>query len=307
MTLVHLDTDIGGDIDDLCALALLLRWPEAEVSGITTVSEAGGRRAGYARYALQLAGRTDIPVAAGADVALGCYRYAPGYPDEGRYWPEPVPPRPGPLEDALDVLAASIERGAIVVGIGPFTNLALLEKRAPGTLARARLVLMGWCVRPIRAGFPQWSAQDDYNVQMDAAAAQTVLEASEPLIVPLTVSVETALRQAHLPALRGGGPMAALIARQGEAHDADYHTAARYGATCALLPDDIINFLHDPLAVAIALGWDGATVERLPLMLRSDDGWLRAVEAPGGKLTAVVTAIDGERFNEFWLRRVTGA
>jgi hypothetical protein len=27
MPLVHLDTDIGGDIDDLCALAMLLRWP----------------------------------------------------------------------------------------------------------------------------------------------------------------------------------------------------------------------------------------------------------------------------------------
>lgn len=28
MTLIHLDTDLGGDIDDLCALAMLLRWPE---------------------------------------------------------------------------------------------------------------------------------------------------------------------------------------------------------------------------------------------------------------------------------------
>jgi hypothetical protein len=31
MPLVHVDTDIGGDIDDLCALAMLLRW-----SGVTT-------------------------------------------------------------------------------------------------------------------------------------------------------------------------------------------------------------------------------------------------------------------------------
>jgi len=42
MTKVHLDTDLGGDIDDLCALALLLRWPGVEITGITTVIDDGG-------------------------------------------------------------------------------------------------------------------------------------------------------------------------------------------------------------------------------------------------------------------------
>ena len=74
---VHLDTDLGGDIDDLCALAMLLRWSgKVELNGITTVAEANGRRAGYARYVLGLEGRNEIPVAAGADVAQGFYRYA---------------------------------------------------------------------------------------------------------------------------------------------------------------------------------------------------------------------------------------
>ena len=39
MLIVHLDTDIGGDIDDLCALALLLRWKGVELTGVTTVAE----------------------------------------------------------------------------------------------------------------------------------------------------------------------------------------------------------------------------------------------------------------------------
>ena len=30
---VHLDTDLGGDIDDLCALAMLLRWKDVEITG----------------------------------------------------------------------------------------------------------------------------------------------------------------------------------------------------------------------------------------------------------------------------------
>lgn len=66
---VHLDTDLGGDIDDLCALTLVLAIPAVEVTGITTVLEDDGRRAGYVRRALALAGRLDVPVAAGADLA----------------------------------------------------------------------------------------------------------------------------------------------------------------------------------------------------------------------------------------------
>ena len=85
---IHLDTDLGGDIDDLCALAMLLRWPgDVHFTGITTVAEAKGRRAGYVRYILGLEGKNEIPVAAGADVSQGFYRYAElGYPSEERYW-----------------------------------------------------------------------------------------------------------------------------------------------------------------------------------------------------------------------------
>jgi hypothetical protein len=32
---IHLDTDIGGDLDDVCALALLLSMPEVEITGVT--------------------------------------------------------------------------------------------------------------------------------------------------------------------------------------------------------------------------------------------------------------------------------
>jgi purine nucleosidase len=98
---LHIDTDIGGDIDDLCALALALKWPGAEVVGVTTVAEHAGRRAGYARYALELAGRADVPVAAGADASEGFYREFPLLPKrEDAYWPGGVESYATPLEDA---------------------------------------------------------------------------------------------------------------------------------------------------------------------------------------------------------------
>src|SRR6266496_3167863 len=43
---IHLDTDLGGDPDDTCALAMLLGWPGVELVGITTTIDPGGRRAG---------------------------------------------------------------------------------------------------------------------------------------------------------------------------------------------------------------------------------------------------------------------
>ena len=101
---IHLDTDLGGGIDDLQALAYLLSSPDVEVTGITTAAEDGGRRAGYVRRALEVANRLDIPLAPGVDVASGRFRQVPTYPDELDYWGESVPTRPGSPDAALTLI-----------------------------------------------------------------------------------------------------------------------------------------------------------------------------------------------------------
>ncbi len=301
---VHLDTDLGGDIDDLCALAMLLRWPDdIQLTGITTVAEAKGKRAGYVRYVLGLEGRSEIPVAAGAEVSAGFYRYAElGYPAEERYWPEPVPPAPSAPGAALQLLKQSIEQGATIIGIGPFTNLYLLDLAYPGILRQANLWLMGGYIYPIRAGFPQWGNNVDWNIQVDVKSARHVIENSTPTLIPLTVTAETALRRAQLGDLRASGSLGQLIARQAEAFAVDESNETKYGATCAGLPKDIINFQHDPLACAIALGWhDGVAMREVPLKLELEGGWLHEKIDPVGKPTRVVTQIDGNKFDEFWI------
>jgi purine nucleosidase len=305
---LHIDTDIGGDLDDLCALALALNWPDVELVAVTTVAEQQGKRAGYTRYALRLAGRADVPVAAGADAASGVYREWPALPPEERYWPEPISPAPTSLEEALDLLARSIEQDALIVAIGPFTNLALLEKRSPGILRRARLYLMGGYVFPPGEGFPRWDSRTDYNVQVDVQSAHYVLQHANPTLITLAVTVETALRRAYLPALRQAGPLAQLIAHQAEAFAKDEQMEARFGQTCAGVAEDIINFQHDPLCCAIALGWrDGVEIDELPLTAEIEDGWLCQKVDDSGRLTKVVTRVDGSKFSEFWLDTVTGA
>src|SRR5690349_19929856 len=119
MTKIHLDTDIGGDMDDLCALAMLLKWPGLDITGVTTVSDEAGRRAGYVRYVLDLMERTGIAYAAGADVSGGSYRSHLDYPPEEENWPEPIMPQPGSPDQAVSLLKGSIEQGAVIVATGP--------------------------------------------------------------------------------------------------------------------------------------------------------------------------------------------
>lgn len=104
MIKVHLDTDLGGDIDDLCALALLLCRTDVQITGITTVCDNLGQRAGYARYVLDLAGRREVPVATGAEAGGGFFREVYGLPAHEAYWSEPVPALPGPVEEALALI-----------------------------------------------------------------------------------------------------------------------------------------------------------------------------------------------------------
>jgi purine nucleosidase len=308
MHLFHLDTDLGGDLDDLCALAMLLHSADVRLSGITTVAENGGRRAGYARYVLAMEGQTEIPVAAGADNAEGFYPYELGLPDEARYWPEAVKPLVTPSDAAVELLKQSIEQGATIIGIGPYSNLALLERKYPGILSEANLVLMGGYIYPTRPGYPTWGNDFDFNIQIDVASARLVLEHSHPLLVPLTVTVETALRRAYLDALRAAGPLCQLIARQAVEFAIDEKNEERIGATCPALPADIINFQHDPLACAAALGWtEGLEIVELPLRISEEAGLLVERIDPSGRPMRVVTSVDGPRFNQFWLERVTAA
>jgi purine nucleosidase len=302
---LHLDTDLGGDIDDLCALAMLCKWPGLELSAITTNQDDRGTRAGSVRYALHLAGRPSIPVAAGADASLDCYRFFPELPAETRYWPEPIPAAPGPIDAALDLLQESIANGRLILGIGAYTNLALLEKRNPGSLKKANLCLMGGLVFPVPDGFPQWDYTMDWNMQIDAQSALLVLERADPLLVPMTITMQTWLRRADLPTLRQAGPLEQLIATQAEAWAEDHRMETRFGQTCSGLPKDMINFQHDPLACAIALGWnDGIEIEEIPVVSEIRETWLRQRVDPAGKPTRVVTGVDGAKFADFWLRLV---
>jgi len=303
---IHVDTDFGGDIDDICALALLLKSRDVDITGITTVAENGGKRAGQVVYTLHVAGRAGIPVKAGADNSGGFYPMQLGLPLEEAYWPEPIQAAPSPIDEALNLLKSSIDGGATIVAIGPLTNLYLLDKTCPGILQKADIVFMGGYVHPPCPGYPEWKNEFDFNKQIDIASARHVFEQAKVTLVQLSVTVKTFLREADLEALERSGPLGRLLARQAAQFAVDEKMAGKY-SDCENLPRDIINFHYDPLTAAVALGWTGVTIEEIPLVCEMKDRILEERIDASGKRFKVVTDVEGERFNDYWLQAVTAA
>jgi purine nucleosidase len=301
---IHVDTDFAGDTDDACAVALLLGAGAVELTGITTVADPDGRRAGYLDHFLRLA-RRDVPTAAGAGRSLTTGDEMGGLPDHATYWGSvDVPPRPGPVEAAVELLAAAVGAGATIVAIGPYTNLGLLAAARPGVLAAARVVLMGGWITPPRPGLPPWGPDTDWNVQCDTGAAATVFrEAGEVTLVTLPATLDAHLRGRDLDRLHAAGTLGRLLARQASAHAAEHRMSA-LGRAHAGLPDDLLNFQYDAVACAVAVGMDVATLADLVLAPRIDGGVLRFEEDPDGRVATVTTAVDGDALAAAWLASV---
>lgn len=301
---IHLDTDLGGDPDDACALAMLLGWPAVKLVGVTTAIDPGGQRAGCVAYLLGLAGRGDIDVAAGAEVSLTRGEVLSPAITDRRYWPEAVEPRPSPPGAALDALAAAAEAGATIVTIGPVTNLAALEMLRPGILEGVKVVAMGGWVDPLPCGYPRWGPERDFNFQWDSGAALRLASSGADLtLVPISATVRVPLRGGDLVALRSTGALGRLLADQSEAYALDSGKAGlarRHDA----LPADLVNFHHDPLACAVAGGWAGARVERRRLRAVTEEGLIRFEADPRAPERGVAVEADAGAFSEFWMARV---
>lgn len=303
---IHLDTDIGGDPDDACALAMLLGWPDVEITGITTVLDAGGRRAGYLAHVLELAHRDGIRLAEGAALSLTTLLPADPVIGDERYWPVDTLPHPSSPGAALDLLAHSIDEGATIVAIGPLTNLALLEITCPGSLRGVPVVAMGGWLAPPAEGLPAWGPEMDFNVQWDTRAVEIVAANATLTLVSLPATLNAHLRSADLPRLRAAGALGELLARQSQAHAVDNGLAA-LGPAHAGLPDDLLNFHYDPVTCAVAAGWQGAVEVEMSLRTSVHEGVLRFVPDPNGRETTVVTDVDGDAFAQTWLSAVERA
>src|SRR5215510_3126839 len=146
-TRVLLDCDPGHD--DAMAILLALASPEVELIGVTTVAgnQTLDKTTRNALVTLEIAGRSDIPVAVGAEAPLRreLRTAAHVHGETGLDGPELPEPSARPVDaQAADFLAALIEPGVVLVPTAPLTNLALMFERHPEVRERLeRIVWMG--------------------------------------------------------------------------------------------------------------------------------------------------------------------
>ena len=171
-TPVLLDTDIGSDIDDAVALAYLLRKPQCELLGITTVSGDVQQRAALAEAICHSVGRKDIPIHCGRrDVLID----GPGQPNVPQFGAIAAhnPRLNRPENDAVAFLQKTIRSrpGQItLLTIGPYSNAALLFALDPEIpLLLKSIVSMG--------GIFYGGDRREWNALVDPAATAIVYNA----------------------------------------------------------------------------------------------------------------------------------
>lgn len=295
---VVLDTDIGSDVDDALALALLLRHPGFDLRAITTVSGDTVRRAKIARKLTHLADRDDIEVVAG----LRGEQSQPKRSAEGGHEDAMLGGFPGELElssrGVVEALTALLVDGVTELAtVGMQSNLAALVEGAPEIVERAaRVTVMGGFFQPVSLLGRALSPSYDHNLNVDQRASLVSLNALfKFLYLPVDVSVQTWLLRRHVDALRGGDALCRELARQ-----IDIQRGGQ-----SLLPDDYMCQLHDPLAVACMIERRFVKTRHARVSVAMHKGIVRTfVDELGGVEAEIVTGVDAPAFADWWLETV---
>ena len=210
---IILDCDPGHD--DAIALLLALASPEVEVLGVTTVhgNQTLEKTTANALRVLDLAGRSDVPVAAGADRPLTRELTVASHVhgDSGLDGPTLPPARHDPLgEHAVDFLERTIAASPVPVTLvptGPLTNIALLLERTGGANVE-RIVSMGGA-----AAEGNMTPAAEFNIWADPEAAQAVYQAGlDVTMIGLDVTHLALTTPAIQARLRTAGAIGSFVA-----------------------------------------------------------------------------------------------
>jgi inosine-uridine nucleoside N-ribohydrolase len=325
MTPVILDTDIGTDIDDTWALAMLLRCPELDLRLVTTATGDTRYRAQIVAGMLAAGGRDDVPIGIGVPTTL--FEGVPERP-QGRFADRASLEAyaGGVHEDGVGALIDCIlgcDEPVTLITIGPMTNIGAALERAPRITERARLVGMLGSVygmgdvlgdRPNRSKGPV----PEYNVICDVPACRAAFRAPwETTITPLDTCGEIVLRGDRYRRVveRDSLLLRAVLDNYEEWHDSWLAAGPPWSDGLEQLDSHFADggadvpfwrrsstVLFD--TVAVYLGYDESllNIERLPIEL-GDDGVTRvADDAP--ELRVATTWRDRQAFEDHLVERL---
>jgi pyrimidine-specific ribonucleoside hydrolase len=192
---VIVDTDLS--FDDYVAILYLLQRPDIDTLGVTVVNGVAHVEAGLENIhrLLAMAGREDIPVAAGPPIPLAGDK---AFPDSWRLAVDYIfrPAFPRPATSPADITASYLIHQLVtdspspvsLIALGPLTNVAQALQDDPALVFRFDTVLIsGGTVYAEDLDNPY--AVADWNLYIDPHAADLVFHSGVPLVlVPLDVT-----------------------------------------------------------------------------------------------------------------------
>jgi inosine-uridine nucleoside N-ribohydrolase len=291
---VILDTDIGGDIDDTWALALLLRSAELDLRLVVTESGNTTYRARVAAKMLEIAGRTDVPVGVGIHQSDDTGPQAP--------WVEgyELASYPGLVhEDGVGALIDTIMASSwpvTLICIGPVPNIAAALEQEPRIVENARFVGMHGSVRLGYGGGRDVSPE--YNVRADPAACRKALAAPwEVTLTPLDTCGLVVLQGEKFARVRDHpDPMIQALME-------NYRIWAKRVAWAQVDPQKTSSTLFDTVAVYLASSERLLVMEELGLRV-TDDGYT-VVDSAAKAVRCAMAWADLPAFEDLLVQRLT--
>lgn len=311
---VLIDTDAG--VDDALALLFALQSPELSIEAITTVAGNVGVRDCTLNVltVLSLLGPQASPEVAegarkplrrslfsapevhGADGLGNVRRLLWGRGREGTF-----------RRDAVNVIidrCLDFGRKLTIIAIGPLTNIARAWNKNPAALKRVgRIITMGGAFRVSGNTGPV----AEFNYYVDPEAAGIVLNSGLPItVIPLDVTQQLVLMRTELEvrAQRESSRMAQALVKFTKSY-MQYHSATE-GFNG--------GYLHDPLAVAVAIDPAFVQTERAHVDVECAGTFTRGMtvadfrQQPNRKRVSVdvATNVDRKRFFKLFHGRLWG-
>lgn len=287
---VIFDTDIGDDIDDAFALALLLSAPEVHVNAVTTAWGDTGLRARLASRFLTTTGHSGIPVAAGPQTHSTTVFTQSVW---AHNFPEPSTPWPNAVTLTLDEIRK--KPGQItLISVAPLSNIGALIDADPATFRKLKqVVIMGGS---ISRGYgdlgylPDRGPQPEYNIKCDIPSAKKLFTSGVPIYVMPLDSTQLKLDEVKRSVLFSAGTAST---------DALTLLYEQWNKSTG----NPTPTLFDAMAVAAYLEPDLCPTK--PLRIEVDDqGYTRVVR--GAPNANVCLDSSPERFFHFYLRSLLG-
>ncbi|WP_350448943.1 nucleoside hydrolase [Paracidobacterium acidisoli] len=280
------DTDIGDDIDDAFALALLLQSPEVKILGVTTAWGDTNLRARLVSRFLRETGHSDIPVFSGTETKSAA-KFSQAQ------WAGQSPERRYP--DAVSFMLDTIRRypGEVtLVSVAPFTNVGALISRDASTFRKLkRVVIMGGSVY---RGYgdtgyaPGHGPEAEYNIYSDISSSKKLFTADVPIYMMPLDSTQIPLDEVRRDELFSHGTAMT------DALTLLYHQWSAANRTPT-------PTLFDAMAAAYAIRPELCPVK--PMHIEVDDkGFTRP--APGTPNAEVCLNSDVQQFYDFYMPRV---